>query len=112
MVLASLALAVVTMFVRNPYLRPFNGFEIHGGPIVINRASNPKVVMLTSHSETQSITTGRWATTTNNYGDLQWNVFAFDAKNLSQKWTSRLATVRHAQRDIEATILGLSHNTP
>ena len=111
LVLAGLALGAVAMFVSNPSLRTFNGFEMHGGPLVINRATNPMVVVLTSHWETQSITTGRWATTANNYGDLHWDVFAFNAKNLSQKWTSRLATVRHAQRDIEATILGLSHNT-
>ncbi|MEO7362791.1 MAG: PA2928 family protein [Gemmatimonadaceae bacterium] len=111
MILAGVVLGGVAMFLRNPSSRTFNGFEMHGGPVVVNRATAPMVLMLTSHWETHSITTGRRATAANNYGDLHWDVFAFDAKDLSQKWTSRLATVRHAQRDIEAMILGLSHNT-
>lgn len=111
LVLVGLALGIVAVIVANPNSRTYDGFEMHGGPVVVNRAINPMVVVLTSHWETQSITTGRWATAANNYGDLHWDVFALNGKDLSQKWTSRLATVRHAQRDIEATILGLSHNT-
>ena len=39
LVLAGLALGAVAMFVSNPYSRTFNGFEMHGGPLFINRAT-------------------------------------------------------------------------
>lgn len=111
LIIAGLALGLTATFIGDFNTLTFNGFELHGGPIVVNRAANPVVVLLTSHWETRSITTGRWATTANNYGELHWDVFAFDAKNISRKWTTRLATIRHGQRDRDAAILGLSHNT-
>ncbi len=109
--LAGLAVLVVAAFANKTYSRRFNGFEMHGGPVVANRTANPMIVVLTSHWETQSIRTGRWATTANNFGNLHWDVFAFNANDISRKWTTRLATIRHGQRDMDAGILGLSHNT-
>lgn len=109
--LGLVGLLIVPAFVLSPNSRTFNGFEMHGGPVVLNTTVNPTVIVLTSHWETQSITTGRWATSESNYGDLHWDVFALNAKDLSEKWTTRLATIRHGQRDLEATILGVSHNT-
>ena len=106
-----LAVTVGVMFLGNSYSLTFNGFEMHGGPVIVNRARNPAIVVLTSHWETQRITTGRRATSANNFGELHWDVFALNATNLSQQWTARLATIRRGQRDVEATILGLSHNT-
>lgn len=110
-VLAALALVAIVTFLPDTYSRTFNGFEMHGGPVVVNRAVNPLILVLTSHWETQSITIGDMATSANNYGELHWDVFAFNGKNLTRPWTTRLSSIRHGQRDTEAGILGLSHNT-
>ena len=106
-----LVASILTWFVADSDSLTFNGFELHGGPVVTNTTINPSVVALTSHWKTRRVVVGRKSTTLNNYGELQWDVFAFNAKDLSQKWTTRLASIRNGQRDIEATILGVSHNT-
>jgi hypothetical protein len=109
--MAIVAVAGVLVIFAFPPSRTFNGFEWHGGPIVTNTGHDATVVVLTSHWETQQIRTSRNATTANNYADLHWDVFALNANDLSRRWTTRLATIRRGQRDMQAALLGVSHNT-
>lgn len=101
----------IAAYKLDPFSATYNGFELHGGPVVINSAVNPTVVALTSHWETHNMSTRNGSYENYNYGELHWDVFAFNAKDLTEKWTTRLATVRRGQRDLDARILGISHNT-
>lgn len=91
--------------------RRYEDFEMHGGPVVVDVTTNPSVVMLTSHRETQRVTTGRNATDAYNYSDLHWDLFALNAKDLSKRWITRLATIRRGARNVQAAIIGVSSNT-
>lgn len=107
---AALALAIAAWKFM-PGSRVYEDFEMHGGPVVTDVATNPSIVVLTSHRETQRITTGRNATYAYNYSDLHWDLFAFNAKDLSKRWITRLTTIRRGARNIQAAIIGVSNNT-
>lgn len=114
MVLGAVVVAVLAglaTFVLDSSSRTFNAFELHGGPVVLNTNVNPTVVALTSHWETVQLDTRRGNSADYNYGDLHWDLFARKAGDLTEKWTTRLATIRHGQRELEAGIIGVSHNT-
>jgi hypothetical protein len=110
--IAAIALTVgagIVLWRFVPVTRTFDAFEMHGGPVVLDRPTNPRVVLLTSHWETPRFTSTRYAV--RKKSTLHWDLWAYDANDLSQKWVVRLASIRQGQRDLEAGVLGVSHGT-
>lgn len=109
---AAIALTVgagVVLWRFVPVTRTFDAFEMHGGPVVLDRPSDARVVMLTSHWETPRFTSTRYAF--RKKSTLHWDLWGYDAKDLSRTWVVRLASIRQGQRDLEAGVLGVTRGT-
>ncbi|MEP6764519.1 MAG: PA2928 family protein [Gemmatimonadaceae bacterium] len=107
--------AVVTLTVlafllfRNE--RTFAGLEMHGGPVVIASYEYPEIVALTSHWEQQWLASDDNASSAVSWSYLHFDVWAFNASDLSRKWMTRVSTIKSGRRNLDEGILGVDNGT-
>jgi len=101
--------AAILFWFALPATRVFEAFEMHGGPVVVSTATDPTVLVLTSHFETPRFTSTRYSYARKSR--LHWDLFAYSATDLSRRWITRLASVQQGQRTLDAALLGVSNGT-
>lgn len=107
--LAFLAVSGALFCPSRAVTRVFDAFEMHGGPVVVTTATDPMVLVLTSHRETPRYFSRRFAL--NRKGKLHWDLWSFSATDLSRRWITRVSTIQQGQLALDAGLLGVSNGT-
>jgi len=80
--------------------------RLAGAPLITARNENALVVFLTSHQEVRRSRLDSLLGRAAEPPVLHWDLWAFDARDMRQRWMTRLASVRRGQHDPDRGVVG------